>query len=105
MSDEHNADSGTDDLKLLPAWFVPRMMGDSWYFGLLLTTGQVMAAQTIQKVSQAANGDIWIDVELCDHTPSQGDFGGARVIAAPTSRRTASVNASHIVAVVELADT
>jgi hypothetical protein len=25
--------------KLLPAWFVPRMMEDEWVFGLLLVTG------------------------------------------------------------------
>jgi hypothetical protein len=38
--------------KLLPAWFVPRMMTDEWVFGLLLVTGQVLAifAQPLKKV-------------------------------------------------------
>ena len=46
---------------LLPAWFIPRMMDDSWSFGLMLTTGVVVAIETINAVHQAADGSIWID--------------------------------------------
>ena len=91
--------------KILPAWFIPRMMDDVWYFGILLITGQVLAAQHIDSVSQAVNGDIWIDITLCDDVPLSDSFGNIRVTLAPTSRLTASVNVSHIVTVVELADT
>jgi hypothetical protein len=36
--------------RLLPAWFVPRMMTDWWHFGLLLVTGQVIAIRGIREV-------------------------------------------------------
>ena len=31
--------------RLLPAWFVPRMMTDCWSFGLLLETGHLLVIE------------------------------------------------------------
>lgn len=87
--------------KLLPTWFVPRMMEDTWFFGLLLSTGRVLAIEHINEVHQAADGSLWIDIDMC------GDPVNAwpSVIHAPTSRTRASVNVAHIVCALELADT
>jgi hypothetical protein len=63
--------------KFLPAWFVPRMMDDTWVFGLLLSTGPTLAIEHIDNVSQAADGSLWVDVTM--HTRAcrgaQGDLG------------------------------
>lgn len=88
--------------KLLPSWFVTRMMTDEWYFGLLLTTGHVVAINHINKVQQAADGSIWIDVEMDIHPPSRDDL---RIFGAPVDRPTATINAAHVVWAFELADT
>ena len=87
--------------QLLPAWFVPRMMDDTWVFGLLLSTGRVLAVEHIDEVHQAADGSLWVDVDMregpVDTWPT--------VIHAPTSRTRASVNVAHIVCALELSDT
>lgn len=92
---------------ILPAWFVPRMMSDSWSFGLMLTTGQVMCISRIEDVHQGADGSIWLDVMMLPD-----NFGSQHVyerilepMIAPTHRLEASVNAAHVVAAFELADT
>lgn len=85
-------------LKLLPGWFTDRMMTDSWSFGLMMSNGMTIGIQDIQKVWQAADGSVWLDVTLLS-----GEYDG--VWTAPTTRTTASINASHIVAAFELADT
>lgn len=84
--------------EILPAWFVDRMMADNWLFGLMMTDGTVIGIQCINRVTQSADGTIWLDVELINH-----DFDG--VFVAPTIRLTASINASHVMAAFELADT
>jgi hypothetical protein len=91
--------------RLLPAWFVPRMMNDVWAFGLLLTTGQILRITEILDVIQAADSSLWIDVTM-DDTPAGTDFWGKQNhLYAPTSRVKASVNVAQIVAAFELADT
>src|SRR5260370_22598359 len=79
--------------KLLPAWFVPRMMSDEWQFGLLLTTGDILCISTINEVRQAADGAVWLDVEMLDgasYEPEESRF----LVAPISSRLTASVNAA-----------
>lgn len=100
-SDEEYGERLREACRLLPAWFVPRMIDDVWSFGLMMSTGVVIAVENITAVTQAANGDIWIDVTL------QTAPGVSRddAFTAPTSRATASINAQHIVAAYELADT
>ena len=86
--------------KLLPAWFVPRMMEDAWVFGLLLSTGKVLAIEHIDEVRQAADGSLWIGIDMC-----RDPANAWAAIHPPTSRTRASVNVAHIVCALELADT
>lgn len=95
----------TKSTRLLPAWFVPRMMDDNWFFGLLLTTGQTLAISQIDGVCQAADGSIWLKVTMLDETYKHSVVHWENLIGAPTSRLTASINAAHVVCAVELADT
>jgi len=96
---------------ILPAWFVDRMMTDNWVFGLLLVTGQTLVIDNIQQIRYGAGG-TWIDATM------HQDFLGPRASAgmktrhpwltlmtAPTSRLKISINAEHVVAAFELADT
>lgn len=91
--------------KLLPAWFIPRMMEDVWFFGLLLSDGTLACIETILEVRQAADGAVWLEVRLA----SEAGFGAERLqhrrLTAPTSRNEASINAGHVMAAFELADT
>ena len=90
-------------VKLLPAWFIPRMMSDSWSFGLVCTGGLVLGIKTILAVHQDAHNKFWLDVELISYWESkQFEFA---VVGAPTSRTTASVAVDHVIYALELADT
>lgn len=93
-------------LDVLNAWFTERMMDDVWYFGLVLTNGDVLGIRTIEKIRQDKNGTIWIDalmlagedtVLYLKHHPFKG-----RLILAPAEREYISINASHIMYAVEL---
>lgn len=86
--------------QVLPTWFVDRMMTDTWWFGLMMSNGTVIGIHRILSVDQAADRSIWLTVELLSDTP-----GDDRVFIAPTTRLTASINASHVVAAYELVDT
>ncbi len=106
--------SDTDDrpeiqaaIKLLPAWFVPRMMDDEWYFGLLLVTGHTLAISNIQEIHQDAGGNLWLDVTMLREFPwtCNPAIPTRKAMSAPTSRLTASVAAASIVLAFELADT
>lgn len=93
--------------KLLPAWFVPRMMSDTWFFAFIMTNGTIVHFDTILGVTQAADGSIWIDVDLLppgQHPPQMP--ASDRDFKAPTTSRTqASIHASHIMFAIETADT
>jgi len=89
--------------KLLPAWFIPRMMDDVWHFGLLLVTGHVMAVGHIDRVRAGEDGTVWIDATM-EHGAAWS-HENLNFLEAPTSRLKVSVNASHVVAAFELADT
>jgi len=107
---EPNEEKINEATRLLPAWFVSRMMTDDWTFGLLLSTGQVMVVNYISEVHQAADGSIWIDVKMGEkaewHEPELGNTpSGMSYLSTPTKRDTASVNAAHVVAAFELAST
>ena len=86
--------------ELLPGWFVDRMMTDHWHFALMMSNGTTIGIHAIHQVWQAADGTIWLDVELMTDNPFS-----MTVLTAPTSRTTASINTSHILAAFELADT
>jgi hypothetical protein len=96
----------SDSVSLLPAWFIPRMMDDTWSFGLLTTAGVIIAIHCIDRVYQDANSGLWIDVELQEKSMILPDhIAKARIFVAPTSRTKASIQVSTIVAAFELADT
>lgn len=93
---------------LLPAWFIPRMMTDTWTFGLLLTTGVTLVVETITCVHVDSTGALWLDVTMSDNqfwSDIHKERGFKGMMTAPTSRTTASVRADQIVAAFELADT
>ena len=91
--------------KLLPSWFVTRMMSDSWYFGLLTINNVIIGIQCIDEVHQAIDGTIWLDVTLLDTNPIRSDSLQQDILIAPTSRTRASINVNHIVVAFELEDT
>ena len=96
-----------DDVKkaewLLPAWLTTRMMMDNWTFGLLTDTGITIVITRINRVTKAADGGLWLDVELAEHEPINGLPRPS--FLSPTSRTEASIAVRHIVAGFELADT
>ena len=102
-----DTDGISDDVKeatwLLPAWFTTRMMMDTWTFGLLTDTGTTIIISRISRVSRAADGELWLDVNLTVGKPFQGVSGP--IFLSPTSRTEASIAVRHIVAAFELADT
>ena len=91
-------------IKLLPAWFTYRMLDDSWHFGLLMITGDIIAIQWIDSIKQDASGNLWLDATLTDNF-LHDNIQGHKVFTAPTSRNRISINSSHVVAAFELADT
>lgn len=96
--------------RLLPAWFCERMAGDNWFFGLVLTTGHMLNIRTIDNVTQAADGSLWLDVELASFEDNAFEDlatkrGWPPFLPAPTDRNGCSVAVSQIVCAVELADT
>ncbi len=93
--------------RLLPSWFVPRMMTDVWSFGLQLSTGIVLAIEQITAVTQAADGSLWLDVQMVEDPTGlpQGSHQGLRIVGAPNSRKSASVAVAHVVWAFELAYT
>ena len=91
---------------LLPAWFTQRMMSDHWSFGLLTTANVIIAIERITDISKAADGSVWLDAELLTTAPfGENTVSGFPIFVAPTSRTTCSINAAHVVAAIELADT
>jgi hypothetical protein len=95
-------------ISILPTWFVPRMMDDVWSFALLTTDLVAILITTITNVNQAKDGSIWLTVDLMpddDFWALRLRERGLRTLGAPTSRTTASINASHIIAAFEIADT
>ena len=87
--------------EMLPGWFSERMTTDHWLFGLMVSTGQIIVITHIEKIYQAQNGSVWIDVELArfsDYAITPDD----NWYFAPTTRVSATINANHIVAAFDL---
>jgi hypothetical protein len=86
--------------KILPVWYVRRMSTDFWGFGLLLTSGNILAIARIEGLS---SDKAWIEVSL---KPKQdglpNELFGTPVIYAPTDRLTASVRIDQISAAFEI---
>jgi hypothetical protein len=84
------------------------MMDDSWSFGLLLVTGQMLHIESTNAI-RGEPGNVWLDVTMGVEFPIclKGNQDWAnRIVSSPTKgRTTASINAAHVVMAVELADT
>ena len=106
MNDTATDDEGGGNVDERWPWFVFRMMSDEWSFGLYLTDGSLLGCTHLNSV-KVLNGETWLDVELMDRqdVESQKTIWHTIVRGAPTSRTTASINARHVMYVVELADT
>lgn len=86
--------------KILPVWYVRRMSEDSWGFGLLLTSGDVLA---IERINGLSSDKAWIEVLLKPkHDDLPEDMFGTPIIYAPTDRLLASVRVEQISAAFEL---
>ncbi|MBK6616414.1 hypothetical protein [Ottowia sp.] len=85
---------------LLPAWFVPRMMGDQWKFGLLLVTGDTLPVLQITDVHQDAAGDLWIDARVVEGGVKSEP--GRRLLRPAEGRSIVSVSARHVVVAMEI---
>jgi hypothetical protein len=100
----HDKDLKKRGVDLLPAWFTGRMMSDCWGFGLMLKNGTVIAIECIDKVVQAKDGSLWLDVQLLDHT-GNSDLDDDNIFTAPHSDRpSASINASEVVFAFEICE-
>ena len=84
--------------------FMRRMADDSWAFGVDLTDGRTIGVAAILGAYQRG-GVTWIEFEMLDRRPHHTAVGKRPVDLSPTSRTTLAVNAQHIVALYELADT
>ena len=62
------------------------MMFDEWHFGLVLSTGQVLFIEHISDVRQAADGSIWIDVDMHTQEDAKDHFWAKdwNLVGAPT---------------------
>jgi hypothetical protein len=106
MVDQQSSDVDfPESAELLPAWFSERMMSDVWSFGLLMITGDVIAIASINSITKDASGNLWLDATLLDSLFGMDDINGHKLFLAPTSRTKISINAAHVVAAFELADT
>lgn len=90
--------------QILPAWFMPRMMGDTWVFALLLITGHTMVITRIEGVSEDG---AWIDVTMFGSMPHEAGvlLSKEKAIVGLPDRPTASVHVFSVVAAYELAST
>lgn len=98
-----------EDFKILPAWFVERMMHDTWPHGLLLVTGAVVVINHISRIIRDSHGNTWIDVDLqsCrkDEVGSYPERAlGGNLCFSPISRTKASINLAHVAAAFDLGE-
>ena len=89
---------------LLPSWFAERLAEDGTRFGVLLGTGHVLIVDRVRGVRAAAGGQVWLDVEIIVPFKKDGFPWGhfPLVKLSADERALSSINAAHIVAVVEV---
>lgn len=87
---------------LLPAWFVPRMMGDEWRFALMLASGDWVPLSRIEAVKQGPAG-VWIDALLLNgEGPAALRDAGLKMAPVALARAHVSLNAQHVAMAIEL---
>ncbi len=89
---------------LLPAWFAERLAQEGTRFGVLLATGHVLIVDQVRNVRGAPGGHVWLDVEIVVPFKKDGFPWGhfPLVKLSADERANSSINAAHIVAVVEV---
>ncbi len=95
--------SGGADWALLPAWLSERLDAGPGRFGVLLATGHVLVVDAVRHVRQAG-GHLWLDVEILIPFKKEGFPWGhfPLVKRSADERATCTLNAAHVVAVVEV---
>ena len=90
--------------ELLPCWFTDRILAEPGRFAALLDTRQMLIIDAIKAVRQAPNGSVWLDVEIVVPYRKEGfPWGHFPVLkSCSPDRATCTINAAHIVAVVEV---
>ena len=99
--DEFTEINPNDAAEKLPWWFA-RMSSDTWAFGLLLVTNQVVCIECIDSIWRDKRGTMWLDVTLLKNAPQAAIKLRWPCFLAPTSRLDATINADHVVAAFEL---
>jgi len=79
--------------RVLGAWFVGRMMVKGGAFELRLVDGVQVLVDSIMSITVAANGSIWLDVELTPRRTYE-----PKVISGRHQRTRATINAAHVTA-------
>jgi len=112
MASDENSSSPSDtaphrfgaSADLLPAWFAERIAGDAARFGVLLATGHVLIVDRVRSVRGVPGGAVWIDVEIIVPFKKEGfPWGHFPLIKLSADERAVcSLNAAHVVAVVEV---
>jgi len=90
--------------ELLPCWFADRIATEPGRFGILMQTRQVLVVDAIHAVRQGAGGMVWLDVEIVvPHRKDAFPWGHFPVLkSSGPDRAMCSINAAHIVAIVEV---
>lgn len=86
--------------EILPLWYIGRMSQDTWGFGLLLSSGDILAIERINGVSDDRN---WMEVTLLEKSDGPEEVDGRRVLyAGLDSRHLASVRIDQVQAAFEI---
>src|SRR5436190_4979518 len=70
--------------EILPVWYIDRMATDDWGFGLLLTSGDVLAISRIVSISTDGN---WMEVRLLDQGSGPAELHGRHLFYSPVGDR------------------
>ncbi|MBO6667897.1 hypothetical protein [Parvibaculum sp.] len=86
--------------EVLPVWYISRMSQDTWGFGLLLASGDILAIQCIDGVSDDGN---WMEVTLLEPGEGPKEIDGRPVLYAGLKDRCrGSVRVDQVQAAFEL---
>jgi len=86
--------------EILPIWYIERMSQDTWGFGLLLASGDLLAIERIDGVSDDHN---WMEVTLLAKSGGPEEVDGHPVLyAGLKDRHRASVRVDQVQAAFEL---
>lgn len=86
--------------EILPVWYVERMSTDYWGFGVLLSSGDILA---IERINGVSDDHQWMEVTLLERNGNPETVDGQVILyAALKDRRKASVRIDQVQAAFEL---